>query len=52
MAEGKDPRIDLVDANPEGLPPTTVITDEIDPLQSEGLKLADKIKSGRRNHEQ
>lgn len=45
MAEGKDPRINLVDANLKGLPPTTIITDEIDPLQSEGMTLADKMKA-------
>lgn len=45
MAEGKDPRINLVAANLKGLPPTTIITDEIDPLQSEGMALADKLKA-------
>lgn len=45
MAEGKDPRINLVAANLKGLPPTTVITDELDPLQSEGQQLADKLKA-------
>lgn len=45
MAEGKDPRISLVTANLKGLPPTTVITDEIDPLQSEGMMLVDKLKA-------
>ena len=45
MAEGKDPRINLVAANLKGLPPTTVITDEIDPLQSEGMTLVDKLKA-------
>jgi len=45
MAEGKDPRINLVAANLKGLPPTTVITDEIDPLNSEGLMLVDKLKA-------
>jgi acetyl esterase len=43
--EAKDPQIDLVSANLKGLPPTTIITAEIDPLQSEGLKLADKLKA-------
>lgn len=43
-AESKDPRMDLVDANLKGLPPTTVITDEIDPLQSEDLTLVEKLK--------
>lgn len=45
MAEAKDPRISLVNANLKGLPPTTIITAEIDPLQSEGQLLADKLKS-------
>ncbi|AMR31705.1 lipase [Mucilaginibacter sp. PAMC 26640] len=44
MGEGKDPRINLVAANLKGLPPTTVITDEIDPLQSEGMTLVEKLK--------
>lgn len=43
--EIKDPHIDLVSANLQGMPPTTVITAEIDPLQSEGLKLVDKLKA-------
>ena len=45
MAEAKDPRISLVNANLKGLPSTTIITAEIDPLQSEGQLLADKLKS-------
>jgi len=45
MAEGKDPRINLIAANLKGLPATTVITDEIDPLQSEGMTLVDKLKA-------
>ena len=45
MAEGKDPRINLVAANLKGLPPTTIITDEYDPLQSEGQQLAEKLKA-------
>ena len=41
----QDPRLDLVGkANLKGLPPTTVITAEIDPLMSEGKMLADKLK--------
>lgn len=44
-ADWKDPRIDLVHANLKGLPPTTVITDQIDPLRSEGEMLAQKLKS-------
>lgn len=45
MAEGKDPRINLIAANLKGLPATTVITDEIDPLQSEGNTLVEKLKA-------
>jgi acetyl esterase/lipase len=41
----QDPRLDLVGkANLKGLPPTLVITDEIDPLMSEGSTLASKLK--------
>ncbi len=45
MAEGKDPRINLVAANLKGLSPVTIITAEIDPLQSDGMMLADKLRS-------
>ncbi|TWR29210.1 alpha/beta hydrolase [Mucilaginibacter pallidiroseus] len=45
MAEAKDPRISLVSANLKGLPATTIITAEIDPLQSDGMMLADKLKA-------
>lgn len=44
-ADGKNPLISLVNANLKGLPPTTIITDEIDPLMSEGATLADKLKA-------
>lgn len=44
-AEAKDPRINLVAANLKGLPPTTVITAEIDPLQSEGMMLTDRLRA-------
>ena len=39
-----DPRISLIDANLEGLPPTTIINAEIDPLKAEGETLANKLK--------
>jgi len=42
-AQAADPRISLVNANLKGLPPTTIITAEIDPLQSDGTMLADKM---------
>lgn len=45
MAEAKDPRISLVNANLKGLPPTTIITAEIDPLNSDGMMLADQLKA-------
>jgi len=45
MAEAKDPRISLVNANLKGLPPTTIITAEIDPLNNDGLMLSDKLKA-------
>lgn len=45
MTEAKDPRISLVNANLKGLPPTTIITAEIDPLNNDGGMLADKLKA-------
>jgi acetyl esterase len=39
-----DPRIDLTRANLQGLPPTTIITAEIDPLMSDGEILRDKLQ--------
>ncbi|WP_374949962.1 alpha/beta hydrolase [Mucilaginibacter sp.] len=45
MAEAKDPRINLVAANLKGLPATTIITASIDPLQSDGMMLTDKLKA-------
>ena len=44
-ADGKDPRINLVSANLKGLPPTTIINAEIDPLLSDGEKLAEALKA-------
>ena len=44
-ADGKSPMIDLVNANLKGLPSTTIITDEYDPLMSEGQMLSDKLKA-------
>ncbi len=43
-AAGNNPMISLVKANLKGMPPTTVILAEIDPLQSDGQMLADKLK--------
>ncbi|MGI4898619.1 MAG: alpha/beta hydrolase [Janthinobacterium lividum] len=45
MADAKDPRISLTMANLKGLPATTIITDEYNPLQSDGMMLADKLKA-------
>ncbi|WP_221392599.1 alpha/beta hydrolase [Dyadobacter sp. NIV53] len=45
MGEAKDPRISLVNANLKGLPNTTIILAEIDPLQSEGELLGEKLKA-------
>ena len=42
-ADGRDPRINLVAANLKGLPATTIIAAEYDPLTSEGKTLADKL---------
>lgn len=43
--DGKNPLIDLVHANLQGLPPATVITAQIDPLRSEGKALADGLRN-------
>lgn len=40
-----DPRLNLVGANLKGLPPTTIILAEIDPLHDDGVNLADKLKA-------
>ena len=42
-ADGKNPLIDLVNANLKGLPPTTIIGADYDPLTSEGKTLSDKL---------
>ncbi len=44
MAAASDPRIDLVSANLKGLPSTTIIAAEIDPLYDGGKLLSDKLK--------
>lgn len=40
-----DPLINLIDADLSGLPATTIINAEIDPLENEGKLLADKMKA-------
>ena len=44
-ADGKNPTISLVNANLKGMPPTTIIGAEYDPLRSEGQLLSDKLKA-------
>lgn len=44
QSESNDPRISLVKANLRGLPPTTIINAQIDPLRSEGELLAQKVR--------
>ena len=44
-AQATDPRISLVKANLKGLPKTLIIAAEIDPLQTEGKLLADKLSA-------
>ncbi|WP_373057545.1 alpha/beta hydrolase [Zunongwangia sp. H14] len=43
-SEGDNPLISLVEADLSGLPSTTVISAEIDPLQSEGRQLAQELQ--------
>lgn len=43
MSKAGDPRISLVKANLKGLPPTTIIAAEIDPLMTEGKQLSDAL---------
>ena len=45
MSEAADPRISLVKAKLNGLPPTMIILAEIDPLHDEGKLLADKLEA-------
>ncbi len=43
-ADGESPMISLVTANLKGMPPTTIIAAQYDPLRSEGEMLADNLK--------
>ena len=45
MADMQDPRLNLVGANLRGLPPTTIVNAQIDPLRSDGETLAAAMKS-------
>ena len=40
----EDPRVNLVAADLSGLPPTTIINAQIDPLRSEGEMLAERLR--------
>jgi acetyl esterase len=44
-SDASDPRISLVDADLRGLPPTTIINAEIDPLLSDGAELAGRLQA-------
>ncbi len=44
-ADGNNPMISLTNANLSGLPSTTIIGAEIDPLQTEGKILSDKLNA-------
>ena len=44
-AEQMDPRINLVKSNLKGLPPTTIVNAQIDPLRSDGETLATAMRA-------
>lgn len=44
-ADLMDPRINLVAANLQGLPPVTIVAAQVDPLRSEGEQLAQRLAS-------
>ncbi|WP_413061458.1 alpha/beta hydrolase [Sphingomonas carotinifaciens] len=44
-ADAQDPRLNLVAANLRGLPPTTIINAQIDPLRSDGETLAAAMRA-------
>ncbi len=44
-ADAQDPRLNLVAANLRGLPPTTIINAQIDPLRSDGETLATAMRN-------
>ncbi|KQR93398.1 hypothetical protein ASG01_09425 [Chryseobacterium sp. Leaf180] len=43
MSEAKDTRMSLVNANLKDVPPTIIITAQIDPLNQDGIMLAEKL---------
>ncbi len=43
--QASDPRLNLVSAKLNGLPPTTIILAEIDPIHDDGTSLADALKA-------
>jgi acetyl esterase len=43
-ADKKSPKVNLLTADLKGMPPTTIITAQIDPLRSEGEMLGKKLK--------
>ena len=45
MADQQDPRINLVSADLHGLPPTTIVNAQIDPLRSDGETLAQAMRA-------
>ena len=45
MADMQDPRINLVGADLKGLPPTTIVNAQIDPLRSDGETLAAAMRA-------
>ena len=44
-SDAMDPRLNLVKANLRGLPPTTIINAQIDPLRSDGETLAPAMQA-------
>lgn len=44
-ADGQDPKFNLLKADLKGLPGTTLLTAQIDPLRSEGKLLADRLQA-------
>ena len=43
-SQKSDPRLDLVNARLEGLPPVTIINAQTDPLREDGAMLADALR--------